>query len=90
MWVEAPPGWELERSLYRIENAPEPVSGETRRLDFELTCDPTIAPGETTLTAYALYYVCEDVDGTCLYRRQDIDIPLRITEPFLTIPNTPP
>lgn len=78
LWVEAPPGWELERSFYSIANPPEPVSGETRRLDFELKCGPTTTPGEATLSAYALYYVCEDVDGTCLYRRQDIAIPLRI------------
>ena len=78
LWIEAPPGWEIERPLYRIENPPEPVSGETRRLDFELKCGALTVPGEATLTAYALYYVCEDVDGTCLYRRRDIDIPLRI------------
>jgi len=31
------------------------------------------------LSAYALYRVCEDVGGTCLYRRQDVavEIPLR-------------
>jgi len=78
LWIEAPLGWELEHRLCRIDGPPEPVSGETRRLDFEVRCDAATAPGEATLTAYALYYVCEDVDGTCLFRRQDIDIPLRV------------
>jgi len=80
LWVEAPPGWELERQLHRIGNPREPVSGETRRLDFELKCNATATPGEATLTAFALYYICEYVDGTCLYRRQDIRLTLRVTD----------
>ena len=30
------------------------------------------------VSAYSLYYVCEDVDGVCLYRRQDLNVPLRV------------
>ena len=35
------------------------------------------ARGTVKLTAYALYYVCEGADGTCLYLRHDIPIEVR-------------
>ena len=38
-------------------------------------------PESTVVPAYALYYVCEDVDGLCLYRRQDLSIPIRVRRP---------
>ena len=47
------------------------VSEEVRRVEFELN-GPDDFTGRETVPAYVLYYVCEDVDGTCLYRRQDI------------------
>ena len=31
-----------------------------------------------TVPAYALYYVCEDIDGTCLYRRQDVSLEVEL------------
>ena len=52
------------------------MSKETRHIEFEIT-GATPATGEKVIIpAYALYYVCEDVGGTCLYRRQDIRIQL--------------
>ena len=33
------------------------------------------------IPAYALYYVCEDVRGTCLYRRQDVTVRVDLTDP---------
>jgi len=30
------------------------------------------------LEAYALYYVCEGLDGVCFFLRQDIPIPLTV------------
>ena len=39
---------------------------------------PGAAPGPRRLPAYALYYVCEGVKGTCLYRRQDIDVTIDV------------
>ena len=49
-----------------------------RRVELEVHAGEDVeSPGR--LRGYALYYVCEDVDGTCLYRRQDIavEIPIR-------------
>ena len=37
---------------------------------------PDLAQGTANLPGYALYYVCEGVQGQCLYRRQDIAVKL--------------
>jgi len=58
-----------------LANPPEAVSQETRHLEFEVKADKRAEP--SALRGYALYYVCEDVDGTCLYRRQDISMELK-------------
>jgi hypothetical protein len=52
--------------------------GGTRRVEFELRVPEAAATGSVSIPAYALYYVCEDVDGTCVYRRQDFTIEARI------------
>ena len=56
----------------------EVVSQETRRVEFELRSPPNAPPGRVTIPAYALYYVCEDVAGTCLYRRQDASLEVQV------------
>lgn len=33
---------------------------------------------DVTIPACALYYVCEDVDGTCVYRRQDVTLAVQV------------
>ena len=40
--------------------------------------DAATAERAAQLEAYALYCVCEDVDGTCLYRRQDFRVPISL------------
>ncbi len=77
-WIEPPPGWRVDRRLSSVANPPELVSDEERRLELEIRA-PNDWSGEETLPAYALYYVCEDVRGSCLYRRQDI--PVRLEGP---------
>ena len=76
-----PGEWELRRRRLSLPNPPEPVSLEARRIEFEVKAPAGAKPGPHTLSGYALYYVCEDVGGTCLYRRQDIKIPLGIDAP---------
>ena len=34
--------------------------------------------GDAKLKCYALYYVCEDVNGICLYRRQDVSLVVEV------------
>lgn len=77
VWLDSPAGWKLERELLEVANPREAVSHEERRLEVELQA-PDALRGPVTLTGYALYYVCEDVDGSCLYRRQDLSVTLPV------------
>ncbi len=75
-WVSPPDGWRVDRRLHRVAIPSVPVSRELRRVELEVQTPPGFA-GSSTIPAYALYYVCEDVDGTCLFRRQDVEVMLR-------------
>jgi hypothetical protein len=77
VWVDPPEGWKVDSRLILHEVPPKPVSAERRSIEFELE-GPDGFQGSASGSAYALYYVCEDVDGTCLYRRQDIPIDLQV------------
>lgn len=78
VWVAPPAGWQVDKRSLNTPRPPQPVSQETRRVEFEVRVPEDAKPGVTTLPAYALYYVCEDVQGACLYRRQDLDIPFQV------------
>ena len=56
---------------------------EPRHFEFEIFAAAN-ARGTSKLTAYALYYVCEDVGGTCRFLRQDI--PITVTVKLLKVP----
>ena len=78
MWV-APS--EVQASAQHLASDPveEAVSDEVRRLDFEVQVPADAAPESTlSLSAYALYYVCEDVDGQCRFLRGDIPIEIAV------------
>ncbi len=78
LWVEAPEKWPIQKRLWEVENPAKPITRETRRIELELGIPQSAEPGLKRIPAYALYYVCEDVNGACLYRRQDISIRVRI------------
>ena len=75
-WIRPPDGWRVDQQQHRVAVPRQAVSQETRYLEFELR-SPDDFRGSASVDAYALYYVCEDVDGTCLYRRRDVTIELR-------------
>ena len=77
VWLDLPEGWQAERQSVTAPNPPQATSHEPRKLEVEVRSPAQNAPGEVQLAAYALYYVCEDANGVCLYRRQNI--PLSIT-----------
>lgn len=79
LWVEAPQGWQLSRRLVSAPPAHTPESHEVRMLDFEAQV-PMTARSKVRLNAYALYYVCENVGGQCLFLRKDIEIPINVGE----------
>ena len=75
LWLAPPDGWEVDSRRLTVPLPPQRVSLEPRKVEFEVRARE-VAAGKATLPAYALYYVCEDVKGACLYRRQDIPIEL--------------
>ncbi len=76
-WVDPPEGFRVDRRQHTVVIPPKPVSQELRQIEFEIA-SPENFTGMATLSAYALYYVCEDVDGTCLFRRQDVHVELSV------------
>lgn len=81
VWIQEPDGWSLGSRLLSVANPAETLSTEVRRIEVELKASEAASGRRgNELKAYALYYVCEDVTGTCLYRRQDIRIPLSVVD----------
>jgi hypothetical protein len=77
LWIEPPAGWQVKPQLLIAPQGEKPETSEPRRLEFEVRVPPdTVGTGR--LTAYALYYACEDVSGTCQFLRQDIPVTVRI------------
>ncbi len=78
LWVEHPDGGVVVPQIQSIANPDSAVSGEERSFEFEVRVPDDISSDILMLSAYALYNVCEDVAGKCLYRRQDIPIRIRM------------
>ena len=79
LWVSVPSGWETSSRFLTVPNPKGAVSLEDREVEFEIRSKELPESGKLTVPAYALYYVCEDVGGTCLYRRQDLSIEVDFT-----------
>ena len=80
-WFDGPDGWAAESRRHIYPDPEQRVSREVRVVEFEIRAPASAAPDRTEIPGYALYYVCEDVRGTCLYRRQDIRTPIEIGPP---------
>jgi tetratricopeptide (TPR) repeat protein len=76
LWVDPPQDGHVSDRLLQAPAVREAVSTEERALDFEVKT-PKEARDKTRVNAYALYYVCEDKGGKCLFLR--LDIPIEIT-----------
>jgi hypothetical protein len=74
LWVSAPKNAVIPSRIFHYPNPEEATDSRVRRLEFEI--NPGNIPSEepVSIPAYFLYNVCEDVNGTCLYRRQDISL----------------
>lgn len=81
VWLEAPEGWKVSRDVISVPRPPEIVSREPRTVETEIQVPDGVEAGSYQLPAHALYYVCEDVNGICLYRRQDLTIDVRVRAP---------
>jgi hypothetical protein len=77
LWVDPVPGWQVQPQLLTAPQGSQPQTSEPRHLEFELQAAPE-ASGAVTLTAYALYHVCEDAGGMCSFLRQDIPVIVKV------------
>lgn len=76
-WIDTPEGWKVSRQLHESKMPKSALSMERRSVDFEIQV-PSDAKGRQVLKGYALYYVCEDVEGSCRYLRGDVDISFEV------------
>ncbi len=76
VWVE--PSRTLAQRVHTFPNPPRALSREERVVEIDVVVPNDAAPGAHTLPAYALYYVCEDAQGVCLYRRQDLTLSVEV------------
>ncbi len=79
VWINPPPGWLVDQRSLSVPNPAQVVSLEPRRMELEIKAPAT--PGRTRIPAYALFYVCEEVEGLCLYRRKDLWLEVEVTAP---------
>ncbi len=81
LWIELPEGWRASSLFLETPNpADTAVSTETRAVEFEIQAPDSMIPGESRPKVIALYYVCEDENGTCLFRRQDIHLDFELRQ----------
>jgi tetratricopeptide (TPR) repeat protein len=78
LWIDTPDGWQVDQQRMTLANPADDVSLEPRHFEFEVRVPEATEAGTHTVNTAALYYVCEDVNGICLYRRQDIHIPITV------------
>jgi tetratricopeptide (TPR) repeat protein len=79
LWIDPPPGFKVQPQLLAAPQGNKPETSEPRHIEFELIA-PDNAIGASKLSAYALYYVCEGVGGTCSFLRQDIPITIKVEQ----------
>ncbi len=78
IWIDLPKVFELGEGESKYVKPAEAETRETRVLEFELTVSDKLPAGEVALPAYALYYVCENKGGKCLYLRQDFNVKFEV------------
>jgi len=74
IWVQSDSGWEMESQFITVPNPQAAIDEAPRSIEFELIQNET--EPMMKVTGYALYYICEEVNGTCLFRRQDFTVDL--------------
>jgi hypothetical protein len=75
-WMTPPSGVRVSARALVAPGADTEVSQETRTIEYDVTIPS--AGGAVAIPGYALYYVCEDVNGVCMYRRHDITVTIPV------------
>jgi tetratricopeptide (TPR) repeat protein len=77
LWINASDQYKLSDQLIEFEQPQTAESHEARGVEFEVAM-PEGANESVTVTGFVLYYVCEDTNGQCLFRRQDLKFQIPI------------
>lgn len=70
VWIDPPEGWEIQQQLALLDQPKEAESKERRQFEFELRAPKGFA-GPAIVQGYALYFVCDDDNGSCYFVRGD-------------------
>jgi hypothetical protein len=88
VWVDVPKGWQVSQQSHSVAGPGEhATSTEIRRIDFEVQA-PADKTGTAKLPVYALYFVCEEENGTCLFLRLDMIVNIEVVTTGNTTDNT--
>ncbi len=79
VWIDESDAGKISNQSLSHPNAMEPSSDEVRNLEFEFETNAQVR-GKVKLKGYALYYVCTEDDGQCLFRRHDFTVPINILD----------
>ncbi len=79
VWIEPPDGWTIDQQLFEAAQPNQAESRDERNIEFEVRA-PRDAGNVVKFKGYALYYVCEDTEGTCLYLRQDFTFDVKLKD----------
>lgn len=79
LWIDSSAGFDVQPQLLIAPQGNKPETFEPRHFEFEVKASAE-ASGTSRLSAYALYYVCEGVGGTCSFLRQDIPITIQVEQ----------
>ncbi len=77
LWIDPPAGVRVPSRLLTAPQGTQPETDEPRAFEFDIQVS-TKANGTVTMNTYALYYVCEDVSGSCVFLRQDIPVTVTV------------
>ena len=80
LWTDGVSDWPLQAKFHQHSAPEQPVSVESRKIEFEMHVPQGTVAGVYSLRGFVLYYICEDVAGQCLFRRQDFDLPVHIVD----------
>lgn len=81
LWIENHQKWSIDKQHHTVPNGRGDTSSEPRHFEFEMRSTEGTPEGKHVIMAFSLYYICEDTNGVCLYRRRDITIPIDILPP---------
>ena len=77
-WMNPPAGVTTADRAVVVPNAGTEVSQETRTVEYDVKVPAGSRPERVAIPGYALYYVCEDINGVCMYRRHDVTVTIPV------------